>query len=63
MTTPAGEPQCLEVPRFMFDHPQGCQCGISIQCVLPAGHAEPLHADLYHAKDGTATEVRWRRIR
>ena len=59
MTTPSGEPQCLEVPRFTFDHPTE---GVDIHCVLPAGHAEELHADLYRAKDGTRTEVRWRRF-
>ena len=59
MTTPDGQPQCLEVPRFQFDRPDA---GLAIQCQLPAGHAEPLHADLYIAKDGTRSEVRWRRL-
>lgn len=59
--TPDGEIQCREVPRFTFDFRDADAVAL-IECQLPAGHPEALHADLYIAKDGTRTEVRWRRL-
>lgn len=57
--TPSGFPQCLEVPRFVFDHPTK---GYIIRCQMQANHDDPLHADLYIARDGTRTVVRWQRL-